>query len=211
MAMKLSVKLLTKPPTKLLVKVPTKLPMKLPIRPRTGFSIAELMVVLAIAAIMAAMALPNLGTVLRAQHLKVAVNDLFGSIGMARAQALARNARVQLSPRDPLGADWSLGWTVFVDRDDDGVPGAGDEILSEHAALARGIAIRFAFSSAAAPFYIAYNGAGRSTSNTSDAARFGTVSLFQDGAIRRIKINMLGRARVCDPARDDSCEGADAP
>jgi type IV fimbrial biogenesis protein FimT len=178
---------------------------------RAGFSLVELMTVLAIMFILATLAIPNMGMVLRAQRLKVAVNDLFGSIGMTRAQALARNATVQLSPRDPLGADWSLGWTVFVDRDGNGVPGAGDEILSEHEALGGGIAIGFAFTSAAAPFYIAYNGAGRSTSNKSDAARFGTVSLFQDGAIRRIKINMLGRARLCDPARDATCEGADAP
>ena len=176
-----------------------------------GFSLPELVVVLAIAAILAALALPNMGAVLRAQRLKVAVNDLFGSIGMTRALALARNGRVQMVPRDPLGADWARGWTVFVDRDADGRPGAGDEILHEHAALGAGIAIRFAMTSAAAPFYIAYNGAGRSTSNQSDAARFGTISLFQDGAIRRIKINMLGRARICDPARDDACEGAAAP
>jgi type IV fimbrial biogenesis protein FimT len=176
-----------------------------------GVSLPELLVVLAIAAILAAMALPNMGTVLRAQRLKVAVGDLFVSIGTARAQALARNTHVQLSPRDPLGADWARGWTVFVDRDADGRPGAGDEIVEEHPALTGGIAIDFAFTAAAAPFYIAYNGAGRSTGNQSDAARFGTVSLFQDGAIRRIKINMLGRARICDPARDDACEGAAAP
>ena len=176
-----------------------------------GFSMIELMTVLAIAAILAAAALPNMGAVLRAQRLKIAVNDLSGSIGMTRAQALARNTRVQMRPRDPLGADWSRGWTVFVDSDGDSAPGPGDEILAEHGALADGIAIRFAFSSAAAPFYIAYNGAGRSTSNKSDAARFGTVSLFQGQAIRRIKINMLGRARICDPARDDACEGAAAP
>jgi len=176
-----------------------------------GVGLPELMTVLAVAAILAALALPDMGAFLRAQRLKVATGDLFGSIGMARAQALARNAMVQVTPRDPLGADWSRGWTVFVDRDDDGRPGAGDEILFEHAPVAGGIAIGFAFSAAAAPFYIAYNGAGRSTSNTSAAARFGTLSLFQGGAIRRIKINMLGRARICDPARDATCSGAAAP
>lgn len=178
---------------------------------QSGFSLAEVLTVLTIAAILAAAALPNLGPLVRAQRLKVAANDLFGSIGMTRAQALARNTRVQMRPRDPLGADWSQGWTVFVDRDGDGTPGAADEIVFEHGPLGDGIATHFAFTAAAAPFYIAYNGAGRSTSNKSDAARFGTVSLFQDGAIRRIKINMLGRARICDPSRDDSCEGASAP
>lgn len=180
-------------------------------RREAGFSLPELLTVLGIAAILAALALPNMGAVLRAQQLKVAVNDLFGSIGLTRAQALARNSRVQLAPRDPLGTDWTRGWTVFVDHDGDGMPGPGDEIVSDHAALPDGIAIRFAFTSAAAPFYIAYNGAGRSTANQSDAARFGTLSLFQGSAIRRIKINMLGRARICDPARDDTCEGAAAP
>ena len=193
----------------------TALPMKRRAAPApvaaAGFSLPELLTVLAIAAVLAALALPNMGALLRAQRLKIAVNDLFGSIGMTRAQALARNSRVQMTPRDAQGADWSSGWTVFVDRDDDGRLGAGDEVLSEHAALAGGIVTRFAFTSAAAPFYIAYNGAGRSTSNTSDAARFGTLSMFQDGAIRRIKINMLGRARICDPARDAACEGAAAP
>jgi len=37
------------------------------------------------------------------------------------------------------------------------------------------------------------------------------VSLFHGGRIRRIKINMLGRARVCNPARDAGCDGAAAP
>jgi type IV fimbrial biogenesis protein FimT len=51
---------------------------------------------------------------------------------------------------------------------------------------------------------------GRSCSDTSSmAARFGTLSLFQGRHTRRIKINMLGRARICDPARDGaSCDGA---
>jgi type IV fimbrial biogenesis protein FimT len=177
-----------------------------------GFSLPELMTVLAVAAVLLAVAAPDLRAMIRAQQLKSAANDLFGAIGLARGQALARNARVMLAPRDPAGVDWARGWAVFVDTDGDRRPGAGDEVIAVHGPLDRGITTRFAFTTAAPPYYIAYNGGGRSCSDTSSAAaRWGTLSLFSASGARRIKINMLGRARVCDPAHDSSCDGADAP
>jgi type IV fimbrial biogenesis protein FimT len=177
---------------------------------RRGFSLPELLVVTAIAAVLLGVAVPDLAALLRAQQLRAVTNDLFGAIGLARAQAIARNAHVLVLPRDTTGADWRQGWTVFADRDGDGLPGPGDDILAVHEALPAGVGADFSFTSPAAPYYIAYNGAGRSCS-TSGAARWGTLSLFHGGAIRRIKINMLGRARACNPARDDNCEGAEAP
>lgn len=177
-----------------------------------GFSLPELIVVLAIGAALLAIGLPNLQAMIHAQQLRAASGDLFGAINLARAQAIARNGRVKLMPRDPEGLQWSQGWTVFADRDGDGAPGPGDDIIAVHGPLPQGFASTFAFTSPAPPYYIAYNGAGRSCSDTSSAAaRWGTLSLFHGGAIRRIKINMLGRARVCDPAREDNCDGALAP
>jgi type IV fimbrial biogenesis protein FimT len=177
-----------------------------------GFSLAELMVVLAIASITLAIAAPDMRELLRAFQLKAAVNDLFGAIALTRSQAIARNAMVKLVPRDPAGEDWARGWTVFVDRDGDRRPGPGDEVIAVHGPLGAGIAVSVTLSSPAPPAYIAYNGAGRSCSDSSSAAaRFGTLSLFHGARTRRIKINMLGRARVCDPARESGCEGAQAP
>ena len=181
-------------------------------RAQGGLSLAEMAVVLALAAVLAALAVPALATLVRNQQLKSASGDLFAALGLARSQALARGQTVKLLPRDPLGADWRRGWHVFVDRDGDGQPGAGDEIIAEHGPLPDGVAVAFAFTSPAPPYYIAYNGAGRSCSDSNGAAaRYGTLSLFYGGAIRRIKINMLGRARSCHPARDTACDGAQAP
>ena len=179
---------------------------------RRGFTLVELLAVLAIGASLLAIALPDLQALLRAQQLRAASSDLFEAIGLARAQAIARNTRIRLGPRDPAGSDWTKGWTVFADRDEDGAAGPGDDIIAVHGPLAPGLAFDMAFNGPAPPYYIAYNGAGRSCSATSSAAaRPGTLSLFHGGAVRRIKINMLGRARMCNPARDDHCEGADAP
>ncbi|MCS0633072.1 GspH/FimT family pseudopilin [Telluria mixta] len=182
-------------------------------RPRRadGVTLPELCIVLAVSAIVLGIAVPDLRDLVRAQQLKAATGDLFAAIDLARAQALARGRRVKVVPRDPLGADWRMGWQVFDDRDGDGHPGM-DELIAEHGPLAPGIAVDFAFTNVARPYYIAYNGAGRSCADgNSAAARWGTVSLFHGGHIRRIKINMLGRARVCDPARDGGCDGAPAP
>jgi type IV fimbrial biogenesis protein FimT len=179
---------------------------------QAGFSLIELLAVLAIAAILLGVGAPGLRELIRAQQLKTATGDLFAAIGMARAQALARGEIVTVLPKGEGGADWRRGWTVFVDSDGDRRPGPGDTILAEHGPLAQGMAVGFSFTSPAPPFYIAYNGAGRSCRDSNPAAaRYGTLSLFHGGGIRRIKINMLGRARSCNPARDKSCDGPDAP
>lgn len=179
--------------------------------PARGVSLVELCVVLAMSAILLGIAAPDLRALVQTQQLKAATGDLFAAIDFARAQALAHGRQVKVVPLDPAGADWARGWRVVDDRDGDGTIET-DEVIAERGPLAPGVVIGFAFTNAAPPYYIAYNGAGRSCADgNSAAARWGTVSLFHGGRIRRIKINMLGRARVCDPARDAGCDGAAAP
>lgn len=177
-----------------------------------GTSLVELMAVLAVASVALALAAPDLRALLRVQQLKAASGELFADVGLARAQALVRGQVVVLAPLDASGRDWRAGWTVFVDRDGDGRPGPGDERIAVHGPLPPGMTAGFAFTSSAPPQYIAYNGSGRGCSAANAAAaRSGTLSLFNGGAVRRIKINMLGRARLCDPAREAGCDGAATP
>jgi type IV fimbrial biogenesis protein FimT len=185
-----------------------RLPAKAP-----GVVLAELLVVLAISAVMLALALPDFAALLRGQQVRAAVADLAGALALTRAQALARADRVELVPLDPAGSDWSRGWVVLVDRDGDRRPSAGDEIIAVHAALPPGIALSVAFSSHQRPDYIAFNSVGRACrADSALAARFGTLTLRADGEQRKVIVNMLGRIRVCDPARDGaSCAGDGAP
>ncbi|QOY95930.1 GspH/FimT family protein [Massilia sp. UMI-21] len=179
---------------------------------RGGATLAELAVVLAIAAVAFALAAPDLHALVAAQQLRAVSGELLDALATTRAQAIARGERVKLVPRDPRGSDWTRGWTVFVDRDGDRQPGPPDELIAVHGPLPPGLQVGFSFTQSAPPQYIAYNGAGRSCSDSnSGASRLGTLSLFHGGQIRRIKINMLGRVRMCNPARDDGCDGPQAP
>jgi type IV fimbrial biogenesis protein FimT len=180
---------------------------------QAGVTLLELAVVLAIAAVTMSVALPDMREVIRSFQLKTAVNDLFGAIDLARSQAIGRGRRVQLVPAGDPGADWSRGWVVFVDQDGNRRPDAGEEVIMRHGPLAEGIAIDAVFSSQQGSPYLAYNSMGRSCSSTSSmAARWGTLSLVQGGHTRRIKINMLGRARICNPAHDGaSCAAGQDP
>lgn len=63
-------------------------------RSGAGFSLIELMVVVAIVAILAVIAYPSLTSVMNANRLSSNANELVASLQYARSEAIRRNARV---------------------------------------------------------------------------------------------------------------------
>ncbi|MGZ3185060.1 MAG: GspH/FimT family pseudopilin [Telluria sp.] len=170
-----------------------------------GLTLVELVVALAIGAILFAIGAPACGALLHRLAWQAAVQDLYGALEFARAYAIGHGSRVVVAPADANGADWGQGWTVFVDRDGDALAGAGERILLRHAPLPAYIATAAAFTQPGRA-YIAYNAAGRScTAGSSTAVRAGNITLSSGGEARRIRIALLGRARICDPVHDRSC------
>ncbi len=78
-----------------------------------AFTLTELLVVLAIGAILAATAVPSLRDALVAQRLRAAGTDLVSSLLLARSEAIKRNANVTVQPLS--GTSWADGWTVVSD------------------------------------------------------------------------------------------------
>jgi type IV fimbrial biogenesis protein FimT len=100
-----------------------------------GFTLMELMVVLALAAIILGIGVPGFREFQRNNRLTVAANDVLGAIISSRAEALRRQSTVSMcrSPA-PNDADATCGagtgWIVFADPDGNCVRAGGEEILN---------------------------------------------------------------------------------
>jgi type IV fimbrial biogenesis protein FimT len=168
-----------------------------------GFSLIELMVVLSVATILLGIGVPSFRALIQSQRMTTTVNDLFAAINLTRSEAMQRGARVDLVPADADGKDWGRGWAVFIDKNSDQIVDAGEQVIFSHGPVPQGIAIGSAFTDSASRLYISYNGTGRTRTNaSSQSPQLGTLSFVQDTQVKRIKINFLGRPRVCDPARE---------
>ncbi len=84
-----------------------------------GFTLLELMVTVAVLAILAAIALPNFQGVLRANRVATASNDLLAALSLARSEAIknTHGAGVCASTAGTAcdGATWAEGWLVWAD------------------------------------------------------------------------------------------------
>jgi prepilin-type N-terminal cleavage/methylation domain-containing protein len=183
-------------------------------RVQRGFTLMELMVVLAVAGVIMGFAVPNFSLYIRNGRLTSAANDLLASVTLARTEAIKRQLPVGVcASANPTVANpacsgatataFRQGWIVWVDADNDWVPdnNVNEPVLDRHEALHASLTVRSnnsrrlrylanGFSSGAGPF-------GANTNNVALCDARGTdPTVAGFSAARALRITATGRPRV---------------
>lgn len=106
-----------------------------------GLTAIELMITLAVFAIMASLAAPPMQSLMTNYRERTAINQLSGYIRLARSEAITRLAYVSLcgsSDGTSCDGDLKQGWLVFQDANGDGVYQSANDTLIRSGALGIG-------------------------------------------------------------------------
>ena len=163
-----------------------------------GFTVLELLITLAIGAILLLIALPTYRAWIDDAEMRDEVRRLTNAMSVARAESLKRNNRVNLCP-SPDGlhcADdgrWEQGWIVFSDADHDGERADDEALIRVDPPSRAGFSVR---GNRPVKDYVSYTPLGH-TRMVNGALQMGTLTVCRPGrkAVDVVLANG-GRVRV---------------
>ncbi len=161
-----------------------------------GMSLVEMLVVVAVIAILARAAVPVYTNWVARTQLIAATNELHGAMLYARSEAIKRNARVSVCPSSNgssclADGNWHNGWVVFHDPNNNASLDAGEAVLRRQGEQ-RGVTIS---GNATLKHYVSYVASG-ATQLTNGGLQMGTITLCGMSEGRQLIISASGRPRI---------------
>jgi type IV fimbrial biogenesis protein FimT len=187
----------------------------------SGFTLTELIIALAIAAILLTLAAPNMNVFIRNNRITTETNTLIAHINLARSEATKRNVVVALCRKDPdpskqaspvcgggVANDWTSGWLVYVTTSttaDANFNSGTDILLKNESAITNGVAVT---SNAAGNLRLAYLPSGQLTAagtlrfslcDDRNEANGKNIEILTSGRPSLAKTGIVGSATACTP------------
>ncbi len=99
-----------------------------------GFTLLELMVTLAVVAILATVAAPSFTSLIKSNQVSSMRDNLASSIKLARSEAVVVKTLVTICASSNQSScsgntRWDLGWIIFTDANNDQTVSAGDRLV----------------------------------------------------------------------------------
>lgn len=170
-----------------------------------GFTLVELMMTVAVLAIMLSLGVPAMGEFVKNSRLVTQTNDLIASFHLARTEAIKRGARVTLC-KSLAGATcdatadgrWGIGWITFVDPANVGTLDVGEALIDTRAATPLNVAIAPQAGDVSVQNYVSYTAQGI-VRDAAGAAQNGTFRICDDRGLskgRGVVLSPTGRVEL---------------
>ncbi|PPT73838.1 prepilin-type cleavage/methylation domain-containing protein [Xanthomonas arboricola pv. populi] len=167
-----------------------------------GYTAVELLIVMAVLGLLAAIALPNFNGLIERQRMQTRIHLLTAHLALARSMAIMRRTAVSVCPSADgtmcrTDSNWSAGWILFADPSNQGQPSSALSILRVERHPTKQ---RLSITSTAGRPLIRFMPDGRSGGSNA------TISLcIRAAQVADVVINNSGRARSVRYASARSC------
>lgn len=153
-------------------------------RQQTGFTLVELLITVAIAAILAALAAPSFQTLMARQRIKTGSADLVSHLTLSRSEAIKQNSDVTMTSASN-DSSWASGWVITSSGGPVGTHGAFT-----------GLAIS---TGSGGPSSVVFNRSGRlATSGASSTFQISDATPGSTVTGRCVTIGLTGQATSID-------------
>jgi type IV fimbrial biogenesis protein FimT len=168
---------------------------------QAGMTLLELMIVLAVSAILLGIGIPSFASLAHTSRLSSATNEMVSSLHLTRSEAIKRSSRVVMCTSATgtscaASGGWDQGWVVFHDANNNASVDAGETVILAQPALPQGYRMK---GDSKVSRYISYSSSG-GTKHISGAFQAGALTLCNESGssdtARKIIISSTGRART---------------